>query len=169
MSAGLEAGGSMPTTAAAAESRPDFAGFYAEHWSDVAGFSAALVGSVNLGDDVAQEAFARLYARYPLIRDPRPYVFRIAANLAKRQNARRREEPLDVVPEAVAPAVGVDPGLLDAVRRLPPRLSVVVLLHYYADLSVDEVARTLRRPAGSVKRQLSEARSVLAHTLGEPS
>ena len=63
--------------------------------------------------------------------------------------------------------VGSQHHLLDAVRRLPPRLSVVVLLHYYADLSVDEVARTLRRPAGSVKRQLSEARAVLAHTLGD--
>lgn len=149
--------------------RPEFAQFYAQQWSDVAGFSAALVGSVNLGDDVAQEAFARLYARYPLVRDPRPYVFRVAANLAKRQNARRPEAPLDDVPEAVAPSVGVDPGLLDAVRRLPQRLSVVVLLHYYADLSVDEVARTLRRPSGSVKRQLSEARALLAHTVGEPS
>jgi RNA polymerase sigma-70 factor (ECF subfamily) len=164
VSAGLKAGGVV----AADPGRPDFAQFYAQQWSDVAGFSAALVGSVNLGDDVAQEAFARLYARYPLVRDPRPYVFRIAANLAKRQNA-RREEPLEHVPEAVAPAVGVDPVLLDAVRRLPERLSVVVLLHYYADLSVDEVARALRRPAGSVKRQLSEARALLAHTLGDAS
>lgn len=161
VSAGLRAGGVVAD-------RLDFAQFYAQQWSDVAGFSAALVGSVNLGDDVAQEAFARLYARYPLVRDPRPYVFRIAANLARRQLARRPEEPLDAVPEAVAPAVGVDPVLLDAVRRLPPRLSVVVLLHYYADLSVDEVARALRRPAGSVKRQLSEARALLAHTLGDP-
>jgi RNA polymerase sigma-70 factor (ECF subfamily) len=163
VSAASKAGGVV----AADRGRPEFAQFYAQQWSDVAGFSAALVGSVNLGDDVAQEAFARLYARYPLVRDPRPYVFRVAANLAKRQNARRAESLLDDLPEIVAPAVGVDPGLLDAVRRLPPRLSVVVLLHYYADLSVDEVARTLRRPAGSVKRQLSEARTVLAHTLGE--
>lgn len=149
--------------------RPDFAQFYAQQWSDVAGFSAALVGSVNLGDDVAQEAFARLYARYPLVREPRPYVFRVAANLAKRARSRPADVTLDEAPELVAPVIGVDPVLLDAVRRLPPRLSVVVLLHYFADLSVDEVARSLRRPSGTVKRQLSEARALLAHALGDPS
>ena len=146
----------------------DFADFYTSTWSDLAGFTTALVGSAAVGDELAQEAFVRLYARFTSIREPRPYVFRIATNLARRHNGRRREAPLALASKLIAPAVGVDPQLLGAVRRLPTRLQVVVLLHYYADLPVQDVAQALKRPVGSVKRQLSEARAVLAVTLGEP-
>lgn len=148
--------------------RPDFEDFYREHWSDVAGFSAALAGSALLGDDMAQEAFARLYPRWRLVREPRPYVFRIAANLARRHNRRAaREVLIEVTPDAGTIPAGVDPGLMDAVNRLPERLRVVVLLHYYADLPIDQVATCLRRPVGSIKRQLHEARSTLAQAMGD--
>ena len=144
----------------------DFAAFYAEHWSDVAGFTAALAGSRALGEDLAQEAFTRLCTRWPVVREPRPYVFRIARNLAVGHHRSRRETPTDTPPEtAVVP--GVDAGVLDAVRQLPERLRVVVLLHYYADLPLAEVATTVRRPLGTVKRQLNEARAELARTLGD--
>lgn len=150
-----------------AVSSVSFAEFYALQWSDLAGYSAALVGSVLVGDEIAQEAFVRLYARYPLIREPRPYVFRIASNLARRHRGTAVEAPLEWAPEGVVPTAttGVQAELLDAVRRLPLRLRAVVLLHYYVDLPVDEVAHVLRRPAGSVKRQLAEARSALAVAL----
>lgn len=146
-----------------------FAEFYAAEWSDVAGFAAALVGSAQVGDELAQEAFARLYARFALIREPRPYVFRVTANLAKRHRRPTLEAPLEWAPESVAQATGLDHEVLDAVRRLPLRLRSVVLLHYYADLPVDEVAHVLHRPTGTVKRQLGEARQVLATALGEQS
>jgi RNA polymerase sigma-70 factor (ECF subfamily) len=51
------------------------------------------------------------------------------------------------------------------VRTLPERLRDVVLLHYFADLTVEDVATAVNRPAGSVKRQLSEARAALATAL----
>jgi RNA polymerase sigma-70 factor (ECF subfamily) len=54
---------------------------------------------------------------------------------------------------------------LDAVERLPAHLRSVVLLHYYADLPVEDVARALRRPLGTVKRRLLDARKVLSATL----
>jgi RNA polymerase sigma-70 factor (ECF subfamily) len=41
------------------------------------------------------------------------------------------------------------------------RLREVVLLHYYADLPVAEVAAAIHRPVGTVKRRLHEARALL--------
>src|ERR1700710_54693 len=78
----------------------DFAGFYTSNWSDVAGYCSALAGSAVVGEELAQEAFARLYARWSLVQEPRPYVFRIASNLA-RSTARkaRREQPTEHLPE----------------------------------------------------------------------
>ena len=151
----------------AAVQRSDFGAFYDEQWADVAGFCGALVGSATVGEDLAQEAFTRLCARGRLVSEPRPYVFRIARNLAARHRKQAANEVLvDRTPESQATNDGTDPLVLAAVRALPERLSVVVLLHYYADLPIAEVAGVLRRPLGSVKRQLNEARTLLATTIG---
>jgi RNA polymerase sigma-70 factor (ECF subfamily) len=55
-----------------------------------------------------------------------------------------------------------DTSLRDLVERLPGHLREAVLLHYYADLPVAEVAAALRRPVGTVKRRLHEARALLS-------
>lgn len=145
----------------------EFGVFYGEQWSDVAGFCTALVGSATVGEDLAQEAFTRLCARWRLVSEPRPYIFRIAKNLAARHHRHAAIEMLvDETPDMATSPAGVDPVLLQAVRSLPQRLAVVVLLHYYADLPLAEVASVLRRPLGSVKRQLNEARTALSETLG---
>ena len=151
----------------AAVQRSGFEAFYDEQWADVAGFCGALAGSAAVGEDLAQEAFTRLCARWRFVSEPRPYVFRIARNLASRARRQASHEVLvERTPETPTMAYGVDAAVLDAVRALPERLSVVVLLHYYADLTIADVAAVLRRPVGSVKRQLNEARALLAATLG---
>jgi DNA-directed RNA polymerase specialized sigma24 family protein len=41
------------------------------------------------------------------------------------------------------------------------------VLHYYADLPTAEVARLLRRPPGTIRRRLTEARRLLGDALTE--
>jgi len=53
----------------------------------------------------------------------------------------------------------------DLVERLPAKLRPAVLLHYFADLPIDEVAHVLHRPTGTVKRHLHEARQLLLDAL----
>lgn len=153
----------------ACDQRPGFAEFYAATFPDLAGYAGHLVGDAGLGDDLAQEALVRVCARYPVLRQPRPYAYRVATNLARdrwRAAAReRRAWPLLAGPTSTP---GPDGGLLDAVAVLPPGPRDAVLLHYYADLPVAEVARALRRPEGTVKRHLAEARTALARALEEP-
>lgn len=48
-----------------------------------------------------------------------------------------------------------------ALLSLPERLRLSVLLHYYADLTVAQVAAQLGKSEGSVKRELWEARATL--------
>ncbi len=158
----------MDVTLAAPVSRLPFAEFYEQNWPDLSSYCRSFYGLAYAADDVAQEAFTRVYARYPLLREPRPYLFRTARNLlTEAARARRRDAALlaSVAPPPVLPPA--DAGVLDAVHRLPAPLRDVVLLHYYADLPVEEVARALRRPAGTVKRRLHEARQRLAADLGE--
>lgn len=141
-----------------------FSAFYVAQWSDVLGYVYSLCSDRYLAEELTQEAMSRLYSRWP-VREARPYCFRIATNLARDHSAAsRRTAPAELTP--VARDIGIDPDLLDAVRRLPPRQTEVVLLHYYADLPLRDIALTLRRPLGTVKRQLHEARASLALVLG---
>jgi RNA polymerase sigma factor (sigma-70 family) len=54
-----------------------------------------------------------------------------------------------------------------ALRRLPRRHREVLVLHYLADLPVEEIGRVLKIPAGTVKGRLFRARSALERELGE--
>lgn len=144
----------------------DFAEFYRSTYGDLAGYGWSLTRDPHVGDELAQEALSRVYARWPFDRDPRPYAYRIVTNLARdRWRAEQRERK--ALPDLLATQVVGEPddSTLDAVRRLRPALREVVLLHYYADLPVDEVARALRRPVGTIKRRLFEARAALAVAL----
>jgi RNA polymerase sigma-70 factor (ECF subfamily) len=143
-----------------------FTALYVAHWPRVAGYCVGLVRSVHLGDELAQEAFVRLYAKWGRPADPLAYVYRIAHNLAVDQRRRAAREENQMV---VAMEETVDHDLLDAVLRLPPRLRDVTLLHYYADLTTERVAEILKRPVGTVRRQLHQARENLAVALAEES
>lgn len=54
-----------------------------------------------------------------------------------------------------------------AVSRLPEMFSEAVVLYYFEEMSVEEVALTLRVPSGTVKSRLSLARHRLVEILKE--
>lgn len=143
---------------------PELIECYQTYSGPLAGYVLALVGDASLAQDIAQEAFVRMFARWRHIRHPKAYVYLVATNLVRMHwRQRGRESAANASVHRCAPqTVGApDPWLRDLVDRLPERLRVSVLLHYYADLPVDEVARQLKLPAGTVKRRLHEARALL--------
>lgn len=156
----------LPT--AAVDRDEPFRAFYVEQFPDLAGYCLALTADAGLADELAQEALIRVYARWRGLREPRAYAFRVAHNLAKDHwKARRRELAtwIDLSDHAEA-AYLPDQAVWDAVRRLPHDHREVVVLHYFADLPQQEIARVISRPLGTVKRRLHEARALLATTLG---
>jgi len=123
---------------------------------------------------VVQEAFTRAAGRWPRLRDydqPEMWVRRVAINLATdgRRRARRRLAmlaQLDAEAAAVVPPISVDGlAVAAALAGLPRRHRQVVVLHYLLDLPVQEVARQLALPVGTVKSRLARARSALAMQL----
>ena len=149
-----------------------FATLYAETNGALGGYAFQLVRDAEVAADIVQEAYTRLLSRWFGVRKPRPYLFHVVTNLARDAWSQRRRsdslvrEIVDSRPQlSVAPADG---SVWDAVERLPKRHREVVLLFYYADLPVTDVASAVRRPPGTVKRMLKEAREQLAATLGGP-
>lgn len=145
-----------------------FPDFYAQTFGDLSVYAWSLTQDAHAADELAQEALSRVFARWALLREPRPYAFRIVRNLATdRWTAHTRERSAWEGLAAPRLVDAPDATTMDAVLRLAPPLREAVLLHYYADLPVDEVARVLRRPVGTVKRRLHDARAALAKTLEE--
>lgn len=144
-----------------AETLTGFHAVYAEHFAGLAAYCAALVEDGSAGADIAQEAFVTLFARWRAVEHPRAYVYLVATNLVRRHWRLRRDERLAVRALRDRPAevaAATDLSLRDLVERLPERLRTVVLLHYYADVPVAEIARIIHRPLGTVKQRLHEAR-----------
>jgi RNA polymerase sigma-70 factor (ECF subfamily) len=132
------------------------------------GYLVTLVGDTALAQDLTQEAFVRMFARWRHVEHPRAYVYLTAVNLARHHWRRSRFEAVanqsvERLTEQSAPAS--DPWLRDLVERLPKRLRTPVLLHYYADLPIEQVRDVMHLPLGTVKRRLYEARQLLREHL----
>ena len=147
----------------------DFRLLYDRDYPRVAAYCFQLVRDRDQAADLAQEAFARLFARWVTVREPTAYVFHVATNLVRASwSARARDRALMPVLASREDRPAIDHSVRDAVERLPARYRELVLLHYYADLTVPDVARAVRRPEGTAKRMLSEARALLATSLEDP-
>ena len=155
--------------AAAAHAREDAArALWNEHYAPLAGWCAALVGDRDAAHDIASEAFVRLLGRWITVHDPKGYLYVTAHNLVRdRWRREQRDRRLRARLEETAPTStpAADPWLRDMVERLPERLSMPVLLHFYADMSVAEVAVALHKPEGTIKRLLYDAKARLRDSL----
>jgi RNA polymerase sigma-70 factor (ECF subfamily) len=143
----------------------DFAALYTAEFGRLAGYLTALTGDVDVGREAAQESFTRLFARWRSVREPRAFAYVVGTNLCRhhwKQSSRERAAVATLGAALPEGRPAHDPWLQDLVQRLPERLREVVLLHYYADLPIDQVAAAIHRPVGTVKRRLHEARAALA-------
>lgn len=134
------------------------------HYPALTAWLVTLVGDREVAHDLSSEAFVKVLTRWRTVREPKAFLYAVAANLAKdhwrREQRDRRlvDRVAEVTPTTTSPS---DPWLRDLVERLPDKLRLPVLLHYYADLPVAEVAAALGKPEGTVKAHLVAGRAAL--------
>jgi RNA polymerase sigma-70 factor (ECF subfamily) len=127
-------------------------------------------------DDVVQDALTRAWQKRDQFDAERgtatTWLLAIVADQA-RASRRTRNRWLRVVddtadiPEASIEDRGADVDLERAIARLAERQQLVVHLHYFVGLSVDESAAVMGCSSGTVKSTLFDARSRLRTLLGE--
>ena len=103
---------------------------------------AALLRDSEVAHDIVQDAFARALVdrrRYRGGSLP-AWIWAIAVRRALDEGRARRLAPLEDALDPGVRRVGRDPAVADAVRSLPPRRRLMVLLRYFADLSYAEIA-----------------------------
>jgi RNA polymerase sigma-70 factor (ECF subfamily) len=155
----------------ATERERDFHACYVELYPRLAAYVCSLTRDRETAHDLAQETFARLFDRWSRVDDPTPYAYRVATNLVRRtwRHSQLDARALRITRRDHEATMAADPttpvDLRHVVDALPRRYRQIVLLHYYADLPLPAIADALGRPVGTVKRQLSEARGLLATAL----
>jgi RNA polymerase sigma-70 factor (ECF subfamily) len=130
------------------------------------------------GQDATHDAFVQAWHQWPTLRDPakfEPWFDRILINTCRdrlRRASKRRTQ--DLSPELAAASgdpftQALDRDLLgSALSELSPDHLVVVVLRFYRDLTVDEIARQVGVRPGTVNSRLHYALKRLSAALTEP-
>jgi RNA polymerase sigma factor (sigma-70 family) len=165
-----------------------FAALVSRHGPMVLEVCRQVLGDLHHAEDAFQAVFLVLARRARSIRDPDllgNWLYGVAsrtARCAKLQLARRRRKEGDtmrrpgpsspvVVEPMIQPAerLAIDreqaEALHDEIDRLPKSFRQPVVLCYFEGLTLDEAARTLRCPAGTVGSRLARARDKLRRGL----
>lgn len=127
----------------------------------------AFAGDPELASDALAEAFAQALRRGDAIDDPRAWVWRAGFRIAAGE-LKRRGSTTSVIPDVSYLDREVDTELIDALAQLPDRQRAAVVLFYYADASVREIARRTGTSQLAVRANLSRGRKRLKQILGDP-
>ena len=148
---------------------------FREHQLELVRIAMVMVGDVATAEDVVQDAFERLHQRWPRLREPvdglaylRSSVLNGCRSVHRRAAVARKHAPeLARAGAATCPenAAADRSQLLTAMRSLPPRQREVLVLRYYVDLDVAEIASTLRIAPSAVRSNCTRGLAALSRTL----
>jgi len=99
-----------------------------------------ITGSNSAAEDVVQDAFVAAYRQWDRIDDPRGYIYRAVVNRSRSHLRRRRLELSTTLDQ---PTVALPPEVdetWEVLNRLPARRRTALVLRYYLDLPVGEIA-----------------------------
>ena len=154
------------------ESTFDLEAVYRHHYVATVRLAGLLLGDPATGEDVAQDAFARLFEVGTEVVDPVAYLrgtvvklcrsrIRRAVIASRARPHRRVSLPDDDRAELIASRSALRTTLLG----LPPRQREAVVLRYYGDLPESDIASVMGVSVGSVKTHLHRAMAALARDL----
>lgn len=143
---------------------------FREHYPRLVALGAATTGDRELGRELAQEAFARLHARWAAVGNydnPGAWLRRVMSNLVIDHHRSKASEKRAIGRLTSRQTTVASPDVTQAdpwaelVAALPPRQRLIVTLYYGDDLPVAEIASLLDISANTVKSALSKARDTL--------
>jgi RNA polymerase sigma-70 factor (sigma-E family) len=150
---------------------------YREHATGLIRLAVVMLGDRPTAEDVVQEAFCGLYRRWAHLSDPAkslPYVRSAVLNGCRTVIRRRSRHDGRLAAEPAAASAEHDAllgeehrAVIQGVRKLPPRQREALVLRYFMDLDVAEIAQSMGISPGTVKSTLSRGIAALGLMLGD--
>jgi RNA polymerase sigma-70 factor (sigma-E family) len=162
----------------AAGARAAVTELFRDHHLELVRLALVMVGDLATAEDVVQDAFERLHRGWRGLRQPssglayvRSSVLNGCRSVHRRAAVARKHAPRLAEPdasEADAASAAADRGeMAAALRSLPRRQREVLVLRYYLDLDVAEIAGTLGISPSAVRSTNTRGLAALARALGE--
>lgn len=145
-----------------------------------------MLGNAEDAGDLVQDTFIRAYGALASFRQDASFLtwlYKIASNLCIDQLRSRKakgalslqveleegrepaDDSRDIAPEDTAMRGATQEMVQRAITNLPEKYRLVVVMRHLQDMSVDEIARVLDMPTGTVKTHLFRAREMLRERL----
>jgi RNA polymerase sigma-70 factor (sigma-E family) len=162
----------------------DFEAFVAGYSTRLLRGAYLLIGDHASAEDLLQMTLMRTARRWPSAKAaPEAYARRVLVNLSRdhyrRRQSRVREQPLpELAGEPFANVSAADDhtdavvgrdAVIAALAELPSRQREVLVLRFYADLSVAETASAMGASEGTVKSYTSRGLARMRELLADPS
>lgn len=138
-----------------------------EHQQKLLCISYIYLKDRTLAEDAVQETFIKVYKALPQFRgecSEKTWVTRILINTCRDMNRsswftymNRSLQPEDLPDQAVPGASEADDRLSDALWQLPARQKEVLLLYYYHNMTMPEIAQALHVSPATVSRRIKNA------------
>jgi RNA polymerase sigma factor (sigma-70 family) len=149
----------------------------AQRGSALQRYAMLLCGDREQAADLVQDALVRTFGRLRngfTVESAEAYVRKAILNGhldgGRRLTRWRRIAPLEYIPDVLpssAPGTESRLDIQDELRKLTPRERACLVLRYYDDLKVDDIAQELGISPGTVKRYLSDGLAKMALSLAD--
>jgi len=149
------------------ETTTDLSALFEERFDPLVRLATLLTGSVHTAEEVVMDAFARLAPRVDEVAEPAAYLRTSVVNGTRSHHRRLHTVRRQPRPR---PAVVHDPEVDELWQRLAalkPDERACVVLRFYEDLTMPQIAEQLDMPLGTVKSHLHRAVATLRTLLAE--
>ena len=150
---------------------PNFEELYEKYATDVLRVCYFYLGDRQKAEDVCQDVFMRLMVNAPQLEEGREkaWLLKVALNrcrdLWRGSWAKRVVLGSPVFELIPAPddreRKDDEDAMMVAVHKLPAAFREVILLHYYQNFGISEIARMMDLPEGTISSRLSRGRKKL--------
>ena len=164
---------------AARGDRQAFDSLVDQHYRGVYAYAMRMLRNADDAADATQATFVKAHRslrEFDTSRPLKPWLYRICGNVCidMARSKHRSHEDLDQhaymleggeKPQEVAERSEMQRKIWRAVMKLPERYRRIVLLRHYEQMDVEEIAKTLGAPEGTIKSWLFRARAILRKEL----
>ncbi len=142
-----------------------FEGLYRSSVDEMTRVAYLITGSSHTAEEIAHDSFIAIRRRWDSINNPRAYLRQTVVNRSRSHLRRLRTQRAAAVdPQPSFEMDDID-ETWDAIQALPVRQRTALVLRYYVDMSIRDIADAMDIRQGTVKSVLHRGRETLRKEL----